>query len=126
MPPSPLSARVLESRLLAPDDLLRCFRKSDLKARIVLALSPDHDLYPALIAEETRSDCTSVLWALYGKPPYYSIERSLVGLGLVAERTRPLGSTFRLTERGRWAALVAHDVRRRRFATVQPPAPWGT
>lgn len=67
--------------------------------------------YPRQLARALGVDPTRVRWMLHGKPPYYSVELSLLAQGLVEEVKTNSGRVYAITTRGR---RKARSIARRR------------
>jgi len=100
---------------IADNEIHRCLRKSDLRCRILIALSQDGPMHLTMLTRRVRSDVYSVEGALYGREDEYSVPHSLLGLALVSRGRVRAGDVFMLTPRGVSALTVAMEVRRERF-----------
>ena len=103
-------------------DSARSLARSRHRLRLLLAISSLGEAYLNQLAKHTGLSATRVRWLLYGRPPYYREDLSLVGLGLVREVNGARGRSFAITPRGRRKARSVAAAWARRGSRKGPEA----
>lgn len=88
------------------------------RRRVLLMLSSLTEAYTGQLAHACHLDRKIVRWIMRGRLPYYSVELSLVALGLAAEVRDHRGARWVITDYGRRIArkISARDLRKGRQA----------
>lgn len=85
------------------------------RERLLILLSSWGEAHANRLAAALGLPCTRISWIMHGHPPKYSVELSLVALGLAVEIPTSRGRVYRITPLGRRKArsIVASWVRTR-------------
>lgn len=81
-------------------EVVKSFRGSRLRLRVLRALAKLGEAYPAELARKCRVQAKVVHWILHGHPPRYRRDRSLVTLGLVTVKPTRDGDMYVITPAG--------------------------
>lgn len=92
-----------------------CVLRSRLRRNALIMLCSLSEAYPRQLARAIGVDSTRLKWIMYGRPPFYDPDLSLVPLGLAEEVRTDVGRKFVITEKGRRKArqLTSRWTRRR-------------